>query len=45
MAEVASERMDDWSMIICSINKKRIDSELKPVSMLSEELEKIHNTK
>ena len=45
MAEVASESMDDWSMIICSINKKRIDSELKPVSMLSEELEKIHNTK
>lgn len=43
MAEVASERLDDWSMIIYTQTKNRTESNLIQVSMLSEELEKSNN--
>ncbi len=43
MAEVASERLDDWSIIICNQKQKRGDYNVEPISMLSEELEKMHN--
>lgn len=41
MAEIASERLDDWSVIICSDREEpSAAAKPEPVSMLAEELEK-----
>lgn len=41
MAEVPSERLDDWSVLIFDVDQRKNDSTLEIVSMLSEENEKI----
>lgn len=41
MAEVPSERLDDWSILIYSQKKLHSESCLKQVSMLTEELQKV----
>lgn len=40
MAEVPSERLDDWSVLIFDADQKRYESALEIVSMLSQENEK-----
>ncbi len=41
MAEIPSERLDDWSILIFDANQKKNNSTLEIVSMLSEEMKRI----